>query len=109
MDLPVMAPTFILIGFVGPYMPGVPNHSGVPLNQFIGMNHLSVEKVFKVPLGVSADLRDRFDHYGRAGRPPLFFRVHFGNHLPWWGWPPMLERRLPSRTPFASAIRLIGR
>jgi len=52
--LPLVAIGFILYGFVGPYMPGVLNHPGIPLNQFIGMNYLFSEGIFGVPLGVSA-------------------------------------------------------
>jgi TRAP transporter 4TM/12TM fusion protein len=54
MALPLVAIGFILFGFLGPYMPGVLNHPGVPLNQFIGMNYLFTEGIFGVPLGVSA-------------------------------------------------------
>jgi TRAP transporter 4TM/12TM fusion protein len=52
--LPLVAIAFILYGFVGPYMPGILNHPGIPLNQFIGMNYLFSEGIFGVPLGVSA-------------------------------------------------------
>ena len=52
--LPLVAIGFILYGFVGPYMPGLLNHPGIPLNQFIGMNYLFTEGIFGVPLGVSA-------------------------------------------------------
>jgi TRAP transporter 4TM/12TM fusion protein len=54
MALPIVASAFILYGFVGPYMPGMLNHPGIPLNQFIGMNYLFSEGIFGVPLGVSA-------------------------------------------------------
>jgi TRAP transporter 4TM/12TM fusion protein len=52
--LPIVAIAFVLYGFLGPYMPGVLNHPGIPLNQFIGMNYLFSEGIFGVPLGVSA-------------------------------------------------------
>ncbi|MBI5969335.1 MAG: TRAP transporter permease [Deltaproteobacteria bacterium] len=52
--LPLVAIGFILYGFLGPYMPGILNHPGIPLNQFIGMNYLFSEGIFGVPLGVSA-------------------------------------------------------
>jgi TRAP transporter 4TM/12TM fusion protein len=54
MAMPLVAIGFILYGFVGPYMPGMLNHPGIPLNQFIGMNYLFTEGIFGVPLGVSA-------------------------------------------------------
>ncbi|MDH4265767.1 MAG: TRAP transporter permease [Deltaproteobacteria bacterium] len=54
MALPIVAIAFILYGFLGPYMPGILNHPGIPLNQFIGMNYLFTEGIFGVPLGVSA-------------------------------------------------------
>jgi TRAP transporter 4TM/12TM fusion protein len=54
MAMPLVAIGFILYGFLGPYMPGVLNHPGIPLNQFIGMNYLFSEGIFGVPLGVSA-------------------------------------------------------
>jgi TRAP-type uncharacterized transport system fused permease subunit len=52
--LPIVSLAFILYGFVGPFMPGVLNHPGIPLNQFIGMNYLFSEGLFGMPLGVSA-------------------------------------------------------
>ena len=54
MALPIVAIVFVLYGFLGPYMPGILNHPGIPLNQFIGMNYLFSEGIFGVPLGVSA-------------------------------------------------------
>jgi TRAP transporter 4TM/12TM fusion protein len=54
MAMPLVAICFILYGFVGPYMPGILNHPGIPLSQFIGMNYLFTEGIFGVPLGVSA-------------------------------------------------------
>lgn len=54
MALPLVAIGFILFGFIGPYLPGVLNHPGIPLNQFVGMNYLFSEGIFGVPLGVSA-------------------------------------------------------
>ena len=54
MAMPLVAIGFILYGFIGPYMPGILNHPGIPLNQFIGMNYLFTEGIFGVPLGVSA-------------------------------------------------------
>lgn len=52
--LPLVAIGFILYGFLGPHMPGMLNHPGIPLNQFIGMNYLFTEGIFGTPLGVSA-------------------------------------------------------
>ncbi len=54
MALPIVAIVFVLYGFLGPYMPGILNHPGIPLNQFIGMNYLFSEGIFGMPLGVSA-------------------------------------------------------
>ena len=54
MAMPLVALGFILYGFLGPYLPGMLNHPGIPLNQFIGMNYLFSEGIFGVPLGVSA-------------------------------------------------------
>ncbi len=54
MAMPLVAIGFIMYGFVGPYMPGILYHPGIPLNQFIGMNYLFTEGIFGVPLGVSA-------------------------------------------------------
>ena len=54
MALPIIAIAFVLYGFLGPYMPGILYHPGIPLNQFIGMNYLFSEGIFGVPLGVSA-------------------------------------------------------
>ncbi len=54
MALPIVAIVFVLYGFLGPYMSGILNHPGIPLNQFIGMNYLFSEGIFGVPLGVSA-------------------------------------------------------
>jgi len=54
MAMPLVAIGFILYGFLGPYLPGMLNHPGIPLNQFIGMNYLFSEGIFGVPLGVSA-------------------------------------------------------
>lgn len=52
--LPLVAISFIPYGFLGPYFPGILNHPGIPLNQFIAMNYLFTEGIFGVPLGVSA-------------------------------------------------------
>ena len=52
--LPLVACTFILYGFAGPYMPGALGHPGIPLDQFIGMNYLFSEGLFGPILGISA-------------------------------------------------------
>ena len=62
--LPLLAVSFIIYAFVGPYMPGMLNHPGIPLSQFIGMNYLFSEGIFGVPLGVSATLVVMFIIFG---------------------------------------------
>jgi TRAP transporter 4TM/12TM fusion protein len=48
--------TFIVYGFVGPWLPGVLGHRGISLTTFVEVNFLTNEGLLGVPIGVSADI-----------------------------------------------------
>lgn len=53
--LVVIAGTFLIYNFIGPYIPGMLGHKGYSLSRVISQMYLTTEGIFGVPLGVSAN------------------------------------------------------
>jgi TRAP transporter 4TM/12TM fusion protein len=79
--LPVVAFTFILYSFFGPYMPSVLAFKGVSLYRFIGQITASTEGIYGIPLDVSATIVFLFVLFGamldRAGAGRYFVTLAF--------------------------------
>jgi TRAP transporter 4TM/12TM fusion protein len=56
MALTVVTLVFIAYGFLGPWIPGMLGHRGIPLATFVEVNFLTMEGLLGVPTGVSADV-----------------------------------------------------
>jgi TRAP transporter 4TM/12TM fusion protein len=54
--LTVVTLVFIVYGFLGPWLPDPLGHRGVSLSTFVEVNLLTMEGLFGVPTGVSADV-----------------------------------------------------
>jgi TRAP transporter 4TM/12TM fusion protein len=52
--LPIVAMSFLAYGFLGPYMPGILKHQGVPLHKLVDQLYLTVEGIFGIAIAVSA-------------------------------------------------------
>jgi TRAP-type uncharacterized transport system fused permease subunit len=52
--LPLVATAFLLYAFVGPYLPGLLQHRGVPAAKLVDQLYLTVEGIFGIALAVSA-------------------------------------------------------
>jgi TRAP transporter 4TM/12TM fusion protein len=53
--LVIIAGTFLLYNFLGPYIPGLLGHKGYSIGRVISQMYLTTEGIFGVPLGVSAN------------------------------------------------------
>jgi TRAP transporter 4TM/12TM fusion protein len=52
--LPIVAMSFLAYGFLGPYMPGMLRHRGIPLHKLVDQLYLTVEGIFGIAIAVSA-------------------------------------------------------
>lgn len=52
--LPIVATSFLAYGFLGPYMPGMLRHQGIPLHKLVDQLYLTVEGIFGIAIAVSA-------------------------------------------------------
>jgi len=52
--LPIIATSFLVYGYFGPYMPGLLAHRGFSLQRMISHLYLTTEGIFGIPIGVSA-------------------------------------------------------
>ncbi|MFO8032672.1 MAG: TRAP transporter permease [Desulfohalobiaceae bacterium] len=72
---------FLLYNFIGPYLPEVLRHSGMPLDFVISDMYLSTTGIFGVPLGVSTDFVFLFVLFGalldKAGGGKYFIDLAF--------------------------------
>ena len=79
--LPVLAGIFLLYTIVGPYLPEILRHRGVPLDFIISDMYLTTTGIFGVPLGVSTDFVFLFVLFGalldKAGGGKYFIDVAF--------------------------------
>jgi TRAP transporter 4TM/12TM fusion protein len=79
--LSLLALSFLLYVFAGPYLPEVLRHRGVPLDFIISDMYLSTTGIFGVPLGVSVDFVFLFVLFGslldKAGGGKYFIDVAF--------------------------------
>ncbi|CAM3815651.1 TRAP transporter permease [Parendozoicomonas haliclonae] len=79
--LMVVAATFLLYTFAGPYMPEVISHKGFSLNRAMSHFWLTTEGVFGVALGVSTGFVFLFVLFGalldKAGAGQYFIRLSF--------------------------------
>jgi len=62
--LPVIAVTFLVYAYFGPYMPGILAHRGFSIRRIISHLYLTTEGIFGVPLGVSATFVFMFVLFG---------------------------------------------
>lgn len=79
--LAILALIFLSYNFVGPYLPEVIRHRGLPLDFIISDMYLSTTGIFGVPLGVSASFVFLFVLFGalldKAGGGKYFIDVAF--------------------------------
>ncbi len=79
--LAVLAIIFLVYLFVGPYMPEIIRHRGLPLDFAVNDIYLSTSGIFGVPLGVSTSIIFLFVLFGalleRAGAGQFFIDVAF--------------------------------
>jgi TRAP transporter 4TM/12TM fusion protein len=79
--LPILGIIFIAYSFLGPYMPDILRHPGIPLDYVVNDQYLSTTGIFGVPLGVSTDFVFLFVLFGalleRAGAGKYFIDVAF--------------------------------
>ncbi|MFT5180657.1 MAG: TRAP transporter 4TM/12TM fusion protein [Alphaproteobacteria bacterium] len=79
--LSIICMVFIAYAFVGPYMPDILRHRGIPLDFFINDMYMSTTGIFGVPLGVSTSFVFLFVLFGtlldRAGAGKYFIDVAF--------------------------------
>ena len=79
--LAVLAAIFLLYTIVGPYLPEILRHRGVPLDFIISDMYLTTTGIFGVPLGVSTDFVFLFVLFGalldKAGGGKYFIDVAF--------------------------------
>jgi len=52
--MPITAICFIIYAYVGPYLPGLLRHAGVPTETIVDQLYMTTEGIFGIPLGVSA-------------------------------------------------------
>jgi TRAP transporter 4TM/12TM fusion protein len=74
--MPITAVLFIIYAFVGPSLPGLLRHAGVPLEIVIDQLYMTTEGVFGIPLGVSSSYVILFVIFGafleKSGTGQLF-------------------------------------
>lgn len=74
--MPITAMIFIVYAYVGPSLPGLLRHAGVPTETIIDQIYMTTEGVFGIPLGVSATYVILFVIFGafleRSGTGQLF-------------------------------------
>lgn len=79
--LSIICIVFIGYAFVGPWMPDILRHRGIPLDFFINDMYMSTTGIFGVPLGVSTSFVFLFVLFGslldRAGAGKYFIDVAF--------------------------------
>ena len=79
--LAVLAGLFLLYTMIGPYLPEVLRHRGVPMDFIISDMYLTTTGIFGVPLGVSTDFVFLFVLFGalldKAGGGKYFIDVAF--------------------------------
>ncbi|MFW6005497.1 MAG: TRAP transporter permease, partial [Desulfonatronovibrionaceae bacterium] len=79
--LAILALFFLSYNFIGPYLPEVIRHSGLPVDFIISDMYLSTTGIFGVPLGVSTDFVFLFVLFGalldKAGGGKYFIDVAF--------------------------------
>lgn len=79
--LAILAGLFLLYTVVGPYMPEILRHRGVPMDFIISDMYLTTTGIFGVPLGVSTDFVFLFVLFGalldKAGGGKYFIDVAF--------------------------------
>ncbi len=79
--LSILAMIFLAYCFLGPYMPDILRHRGIPLDFVINDMYLSTTGIFGVPLGVSASFVFLFVLFGsmldKAGAGKYFIDVAF--------------------------------
>lgn len=52
--MPITAIVFIIYAYIGPYLPGLLRHAGVPTETIVDQLYMTTEGIFGIPLGVSA-------------------------------------------------------
>ncbi len=81
--LAVLALIFLVYNFVGPHLPEILRHRGIPLDFVISDMYLSTTGIFGVPLGVSTDFVFLFVLFGalldKAGGGKYFIDVAFSS------------------------------
>jgi TRAP transporter 4TM/12TM fusion protein len=81
--LAILAFLFLLYNFIGPHLPEILRHRGVPLDFVISDMYLSTTGIFGVPLGVSTDFVFLFVLFGalldKAGGGKYFIDVAFSS------------------------------
>jgi TRAP transporter 4TM/12TM fusion protein len=79
--LAVLAALFLIYTIVGPYLPEILRHRGVPLDFIISDMYLTTTGIFGVPLGVSTDFVFLFVLFGalldKAGGGKYFIDIAF--------------------------------
>jgi hypothetical protein len=79
--LSIICIVFIVYAFVGPWMPDILRHRGIPLDFFINDMYMSTTGIFGVPLGVSTSFVFLFVLFGalldKAGAGKYFIDVAF--------------------------------
>lgn len=79
--LVLVALSFLIYGFVGPYLPGVLRHRGISIPHFVDLQFLSTNGIFGIPIGVSADMVFYFVLVGtfleRSGAGDLFISTAY--------------------------------
>jgi len=74
-SLTVITLVFLAYGFLGPYIPGILGHGGIPFPRFIDLQFLSEGGIFGLPLSVSAEVVFYFILFG------AFLEKSGGGHL----------------------------
>ena len=79
--LGILAGVFLVYSFVGPYLPEILRHRGIPLEYVVNDMYLSTTGIFGVPLAVSTDFVFLFVLFGalleRAGAGRYFIDIAF--------------------------------
>ncbi len=79
--LAILAAIFLAYNFIGPYLPEILRHRGIPLDFMISDMYLTTTGIFGVPLGVSVSFVFLFVLFGalldRAGGGKYFIDVAF--------------------------------
>tara|TARA_A100001037_G_C15152979_1_gene640878 strand:+ start:2611 stop:4848 length:2238 start_codon:yes stop_codon:yes gene_type:complete len=79
--LAILATIFLIYSFVGPYMPDILRHRGIPLEYVVNDQYLSDTGIFGVPLGVSTSFVFLFVLFGslldKAGAGRYFINIAF--------------------------------